>query len=101
MYSKILKKLKANDKTKELPVIMATAKGSEFDKVQSLDCGADDYLSSCAVKKGLFGRDYLQLKWRHKITPSISLPFLPFPQLRQSFPRTRTRSPAGRRACPR
>ena len=28
----------------DIPVIMATAKGSEFDKVQSLDLGADDYL---------------------------------------------------------
>lgn len=40
----ILKKLKANALTKELPVIMATAKGAEYDKVASLDLGADDYL---------------------------------------------------------
>lgn len=40
----ILKKLKANDRTSSIPVIMATAKGAEFDKIVSLDLGADDYL---------------------------------------------------------
>ncbi len=40
----ILKKLKADSRTRELPVIMATAKGAEYDKIQSLDLGADDYL---------------------------------------------------------
>lgn len=40
----ILKKLKASPKTKALPVIMATAKGMEYDKIVSLDLGADDYL---------------------------------------------------------
>lgn len=40
----ILKKLKANDEWKDLPVIMTTAKGTEFDKVTGLDTGADDYL---------------------------------------------------------
>lgn len=40
----ILKKLKASDKTRGIPVIMATAKGAEFDKIVSLDLGADDYL---------------------------------------------------------
>ena len=40
----ILKKLKASPDTEALPVIMATAKGMEYDKVQCLDLGADDYL---------------------------------------------------------
>lgn len=40
----ILKKLKAAPETRLLPVMMATAKGAEYDKVQSLDLGADDYL---------------------------------------------------------
>lgn len=40
----ILKKLKARVETSSLPVIMATAKGMEYDKIQSLDLGADDYL---------------------------------------------------------
>lgn len=40
----ILKRLKENFRTKDIPVIMATAKGTEFDKVKGLDLGADDYL---------------------------------------------------------
>ena len=40
----ILKKLRDNPATAEIPVILATAKGSEYDKVESLDAGADDYL---------------------------------------------------------
>jgi len=40
----ILKKLRASEKTASIPVIMATAKGEEYDKVTSLDLGADDYL---------------------------------------------------------
>ncbi|HAL88544.1 MAG TPA: DNA-binding response regulator [Clostridiales bacterium] len=40
----ILKKLRAAAATANIPIIMATAKGSEFDKVIGLDTGADDYL---------------------------------------------------------
>ena len=40
----ILRKMKDSAATKRLPVIMATAKGMEYDKIQSLDLGADDYL---------------------------------------------------------
>lgn len=40
----ILKQLRQNPETRRLPVIMATAKGMEYDKIQSLDLGADDYL---------------------------------------------------------
>lgn len=41
----ILKLLKNNEKTSDIPVIMLTAKGTEFDKVIGLDSGADDYIS--------------------------------------------------------
>ncbi len=40
----ILKRLKEMPETRRLPIIMATAKGTEYDKIQSLDLGADDYL---------------------------------------------------------
>lgn len=41
----ILKRLKASELTAAIPVIMASAKGTEFDKVIGLDLGADDYLA--------------------------------------------------------
>ncbi len=41
----ILKKLRAAPATADIPVMMATAKGTEFDKVIGLDLGADDYLA--------------------------------------------------------
>ena len=41
----ILKKLRASSATASIPVIMATAKGTEYDKVIGLDLGADDYLA--------------------------------------------------------
>jgi len=41
----ILKRLRSDPKTGKLPVIMLTAKNSEYDKVKGLDMGADDYVS--------------------------------------------------------
>ena len=40
----ILKKLRGSAVTKKIPVIMLTAKGSEYDIVRGLDAGADDYI---------------------------------------------------------
>lgn len=40
----ILKKLRTSPATEGIPVIMASAKGTEYDKVLGLDLGADDYL---------------------------------------------------------
>ncbi|MBQ8621149.1 MAG: response regulator transcription factor [Oscillospiraceae bacterium] len=40
----LLRRMKTSEKLRGIPVIMATAKGTEYDKVQSLDLGADDYL---------------------------------------------------------
>lgn len=41
----ILKKLRMQSATENIPVIMATARGTEYDKVTGLDAGADDYLA--------------------------------------------------------
>ena len=41
----ILKRLRREPKTKNLPVILLTAKNSEYDKIKGLDMGADDYIS--------------------------------------------------------
>lgn len=41
----LLKRLKNSFKTRDIPVIMVTAKGAEYDKVKGLDLGADDYVT--------------------------------------------------------
>ena len=41
----ILRRLRSDERYAHIPVIMATAKGMEFDKVKGLDCGADDYIA--------------------------------------------------------
>lgn len=40
----VLEKLKADAAYRDIPVIMATAKGTEMDKISGLNAGADDYL---------------------------------------------------------
>ena len=40
----VLKEIRSRPDTRKIPVIMATAKGTEIDKIQGLDAGADDYL---------------------------------------------------------
>ncbi len=40
----LLKKLREHPRYKEIPVIMATAKGTEMDRISGLNLGADDYL---------------------------------------------------------
>ena len=40
----LLRRMKAAARLADIPIIMATAKGAEYDKIQSLDLGADDYL---------------------------------------------------------
>lgn len=41
----LLRRIRAGSRFAELPVIMATAKGTEYDKIQGLDLGADDYVA--------------------------------------------------------
>ncbi len=41
----VLRQLRAEERTRRLPVIMLTAKSTEFDKVSALDAGADDYIT--------------------------------------------------------
>lgn len=41
----IVKKLRAKQETRQIPIIMVTAKTTELDKVKGLDIGADDYMT--------------------------------------------------------
>lgn len=52
----ITKRLKSNDQTKEIPIIMLTAKGHETDKVLGLEIGADDYMTKPFSVKELMAR---------------------------------------------
>jgi len=57
------KELRSRPETKNLPIVMLTAKDTEFDKVTGLDCGADDYIAKpfgvmelCARIRSIFRR---------------------------------------------
>ena len=52
----ILKKLRARTDTADIPIIMATAKGTEFDRVTGLDLGADDYIAKPFRPRELISR---------------------------------------------
>lgn len=41
----IMEKMKSNPETRNIPVIMVTAKEAEYDKVRGLEGGADDYIT--------------------------------------------------------
>lgn len=66
----ILKKLKRFPETKEIPVIMLTAKTTEYDKVQGLDSGADDYVAKPFGMMELISRIKAVLRRTQKKTNS-------------------------------
>ena len=65
----ILRKLRADPATKKLPVMMLTAKGSEYDKVVGLDQGADDYLPKPFDTGELMARIRAMLRRNAVFTP--------------------------------
>ena len=58
----ILTKLKKNPDTSDIPVIIASAKGEEYDKIKGLDTGADDYVVKPFSIKVLLKRMEVVLK---------------------------------------
>lgn len=69
----LLKRLKASSQLKNLPVIMLTARGAEYDKVVGLDAGADDYIAKPFGMMELISRIKAVLR---RSTPQPSLPYL-------------------------
>ena len=65
----ILKKLHDETKTTDIPVVMITAKGTEFDKVKGLDLGADDYIVKPFGMSELIARVRARLR---RIAPKAS-----------------------------
>ena len=60
----VLRRLREEQSTRELPVIMVTALGSEYDKVVGLDSGADDYIPKPFGMMELMARVRAQLRRR-------------------------------------
>lgn len=75
----ILKALRGNPASAQIPVIMASAKGTEYDKVLGLDAGADDYLAKPFGMMEMVSRIRAVLR---RSSPSMSEPMLCFGHLR-------------------
>jgi phosphate regulon transcriptional regulator PhoB len=65
----ICKTLKRNDKTRTIPIIMLTAKGTESDKVVGLELGADDYITKPFSPRELVARVKAVLRRSHEKAP--------------------------------
>ncbi len=68
----ILRRLRSMDATRTLPVIMLTAKSSEYDKVIGLDNGADDYITKPFGMMELISRVKALLRRSSQVPPSES-----------------------------
>ena len=68
----ILKRLKSDTRTRDIPVIMVTAKEAEFDKVKGLEGGADDYITKPFEIKEVVARVAVQLRHAVADVPSKS-----------------------------
>ena len=66
----ILKRLRANPSTADIPVMMVTAKDTEFDTVVALDGGADDYLAKPFGMMELVSRCRALLRRAKRLAPS-------------------------------
>ena len=71
----LLKKLKSSPETKGIPVIMVTAKGTEYDKVIGLDSGADDYVTKPFGMMELVSRIKAVLRRSGKVEDRIDMEF--------------------------
>ena len=72
-WLELLKKLKSSPKTKGIPVIMVTAKGTEYDKVVGLDSGADDYVTKPFGMMELVSRIKAVLRRSGKVEDRIDM----------------------------
>lgn len=69
----ILKKFKSDERTSAIPVIMVTARGTEYDKVIGLDMGADDYIAKPFGMMELVARVRARLRQTNPKTLSETL----------------------------
>ena len=74
----LLKRLKASPKTRDIPVIMVTAKGAEYDKVKGLDLGADDYITKPFGTSELLARIRASLRHSNRMDSNSALYIRPY-----------------------
>lgn len=67
----VLRRLRAGEATRDIPVIMLTALGDEFDTVRGLDAGADDYVSKPFGMMELLARVRACLRRRNGPAPLL------------------------------
>ncbi|MFQ3237113.1 MAG: two-component system phosphate regulon response regulator PhoB [Paraglaciecola sp.] len=75
----LAKRLKQHEFTRDIPIIMVTARGEEEDKVRGLDSGADDYVTKPFSPKELVARIKAVIR---RVTPTLSEEQIEFKGLR-------------------
>lgn len=83
----ICRRLRANEKTRNIPVIMVTARSEESDKLMGLDYGADDYITKPFSPAELIARCRAVLR---RIRPAFSQESLNFSDLSMDLSTHRT-----------
>lgn len=68
----VLKRLRKDPETENIPVIMATARGAEYDKVRALDLGADDYVTKPYAMMELVSRVKAVLRRTGRVSDSAA-----------------------------
>jgi len=82
----VCRQLRRRGETKNLPIIMITARGEESDRVRGLDSGADDYITKPFSPKELIARVRAVLR---RIRPALAEEELTFGPLRMDLARHR------------
>ena len=65
----VCKRMKSDERLRDIPVIMVTAKAEEVDKVRGLDLGADDYVTKPFSAKELVARVKAHIRRREGAIP--------------------------------
>ncbi len=86
--TEVCRRLRADERTREIPVVMATAKGEEIDRVVGFEVGADDYVAKPFSIRELILR--VRAILRRSRTPSEDRDELSFGRLRIDQPGHRT-----------
>ena len=70
----LLRRLRAQPRTHDLPIIMVSARCADADKIQALDSGADDYITKPFNPRELVARVHSVLRRRQPAAPAVAAP---------------------------